>query len=130
MRNDPILMHYGVKGMRWRKKKSGIGLQERTDDYTPPRKNKMKVTNQFLERQKQINKARAQKGIESTTEAFNKGTDPKKIASQRTVDAGLKNVKPKLTVKQKMDLKRKRNKNSFGPLKNRKKPFNTKEGKL
>lgn len=119
MRNDPILMHYGVKGMKWRKKKSGLGLQERTDDYTPPRKNKMKVTNQFLERQKQINKVRAQKGIESSTDAFNKGGDRKKISFQRTLDAGV--VKPKLTMKQKMDAKREQGKYDLGPFKPKKK---------
>ena len=28
MRNDPILMHYGVKGMKWRHRKGGVGAAE------------------------------------------------------------------------------------------------------
>lgn len=28
MRNDPILMHYGVKGMKWRHRKGGVGAVE------------------------------------------------------------------------------------------------------
>lgn len=35
MRNDPILMHYGVKGMKWRKRK-GIGLKEGVQNASKP----------------------------------------------------------------------------------------------
>lgn len=51
MRNDPVLMHYGVKGMKWRKGRKtpeqGIGNVEN-------------VRNVYDERQKQIAKKRKQ----------------------------------------------------------------------
>lgn len=69
MRNDPILMHYGVKGMRWRHRKSGIGAMEgvlnnpaaggesKSNRYAPKskvRKNETHYTNLRVKRLAQL----------------------------------------------------------------------------
>lgn len=80
MRNDPILMHYGVKGMKWRKRKS-VGLKAGIQNASKPNpvtlgagkgaeegKKTVKYTNLYNERHKQLNEKRKQ-----ASDAFNRG---------------------------------------------------------
>jgi hypothetical protein len=90
MRNDPILMHYGVKGMKWRHRKRGIGAMEgvlnnpaaggesKSNRYAPKskvRKDETSYTNLRLKRLAQLQN----KGV----------TELKKEAGRHEVKKGL-----------------------------------------
>lgn len=93
MRNDPILMHYGVKGMRWRHRKGNVVVQNHpnnigsssTSTYTDQQKSKVK--NVYKHRLEQLQERRR---VGETTEHVSKGAEElKKELRRREVKKGL-----------------------------------------
>ena len=159
MRNDPILMHYGVKGMKWRHRKGGVGAAEgirnshntgntSTSTYTDRPKSKIrkdptwyinlhakrmsklynkgisypKVTKEeVLEEDKLEEKKLKEKTLKEKT--LKEDTAKGKTRSSNAIakGAGVGLVKPNLSMKQKMDVKREQGKYDLGPFKPKKK---------
>ena len=96
MRNDPILMHYGVKGMRWRHRKGSVGAAEgisnnpnagNTSTSTYADRQKSKVKNVYKRRLEQLQERHK---VGKTTEDVSKGADKlRKELGRREVKKGL-----------------------------------------
>ena len=96
MRNDPILMHYGVKGMKWRHRKGGVGAAEgisnnpnagNTSTSTYTDRQKSKVKNVYKSRLEQLQERYK---VGKTTEHVSKGAEElKKELRRREVKKGL-----------------------------------------
>lgn len=147
MRNDPILMHYGVKGMKWRHRKSGIGTMEgvlnnpaggesKSNRYAPKskvRKDETHYTNLRLKRLAQLqNRGVTELKKEAGHREVKKGLDAgaaKGISAMKTAEKKSKNNA--ITKGMEGGLKPKYNANKKSVRDSENKPwFKKKKGKL